>query len=78
MFQKKRSKTDFGEEFYNVAQKVQLIIKEAQRHSEKTQNSNTFSTEYLETYEKIRYLQIICIVQKLSEKFYEKDDFCAG
>lgn len=54
--QKRRKKSDLGEEFYEIGLKVQSILQEAQKHAKKEEQSNTFLGEYLEQYEQIRYL----------------------
>lgn len=67
-----------GEEFYSIALKVQELIKAAWKHGERTPAGPSFSTEYLEQYEEIRFLQVISIIQKLSEKYFEKRQRKAG
>ena len=45
--QKKRLKSDIGEELFEIAHKIQKIINEGQKHGEKQNGKRSFSCEYL-------------------------------
>jgi hypothetical protein len=48
---KKRLKSDIGEEFYGLAKKIQKIIYAAQKYGEKQTGKRWFHYEYLAQYE---------------------------
>ena len=45
--QKKRLKSDIGEELFEIAKKIQEIVNAAQKHGEKQNGYKSFSCEYL-------------------------------
>ena len=58
MIRQKKHKTEFGEELYNIATRVQHVLLEAARHGEKCDKKNPagFEFDYLKKYQDIRYL----------------------
>lgn len=72
MHQKKKMKSDIGEELYEVATKVRAVLFEAKKHGERTSEQASFHSEYLQQYQEIRYLQVVANFARMIEHYARK------
>ena len=85
IYQRKKQKADVGEELFDIATRVRGVLVQAKQFAGKkaqekdgSEASASFSHEYLQAYQEIRYLQVVSMLQRVTEVCYNKQDVMNG